>query len=95
MISQSTDKAVYKGIQGNLPDNDTPYIGTFVKVFPKGKAFEGNTIAFGTVTRIRQLVNGDISYRVSGNRGGTFRASEYDIILHSLENPEVRRRYGC
>lgn len=90
----STDKQMYKGVQGNLPGTETPFIGTFAKVYPKGKAYDAETVAFGTVTRIRQLVNGDVSYRLAGAKGGTFRLSEYDIILHSIENPELRKRYG-
>jgi hypothetical protein len=84
----------YIGVQGNLPDNNIPFVGTFAKVFPKGKGMETDSIAFGTVTRIRNLVNGDISYKLSGMKGGTFRISEYDIILYSLENPDVRKKYG-
>ncbi len=84
----------YIGVQGNLPDNSIPFVGTFAKVFPKGKGMETDSIAFGTVTRVRNLVNGDISYKLSGIKGGTFRISEYDIILYSLENPDVRKKYG-
>jgi hypothetical protein len=84
----------YRGVQGNLPDNDVPFVGTFAKVFPKDKGLQTDSIAFGTVTRIRNLVNGDVSYKLSGKKGGTFRMSEYDIILYSLENPEVRKKYG-
>lgn len=92
--SKSDSKITYKGVQGNLPDNDIPFVGSFAKVFPKGKAFESDSVGFGTVTRVRNLVNGDISYKLSGLKGGTYRMSEYDIILYSLENPEVRKRYG-
>jgi len=92
--SHALEKMQYIGIQGNLPDSDQPFIGTFAKVFPKGKAYAADSVAFGTVRRIRQLVNGDTSYFLSGKRGGTYRMSEFDIILHSVENPEVRRRYG-
>jgi len=84
----------YRGVQGNLPDNDIPFVGSFAKVFPKGEGLQTDSIAFGTVTRIRNLVNGDVSYKLSGIKGGTFRMSEYDIILYSLENPEVRKKYG-
>jgi hypothetical protein len=84
----------YIGVQGNLPDNNIPFVGTFAKVFPKGQGLQTDSIAFGTVTRVRNLVNGDISYKLSGVKGGTYRMSEYDIILYSLENPEVRKKYG-
>jgi hypothetical protein len=94
MAVSKSNKGEYKGVQGNLPNNETPFVGTFAKVFPKGKAFECNSVAFGTVTRIRHLVDGDISYKLSGMKGGTYRISEYDIILYSMENPEVRKRYG-
>jgi hypothetical protein len=84
----------YIGVQGNLPDNNIPFVGTFAKVFPKGGGLQTDSVAFGTVTRVRNLVNGDISYKLSGVKGGTFRMSEYDIILYSLENPDVRKKYG-
>lgn len=84
----------YIGVQGNLPDNSIPFVGTFAKVFPKGQGLQTDSVAFGTVTRVRNLVNGDISYKLSGVKGGTFRMSEYDIILYSLENPDVRKKYG-
>lgn len=92
--SSSKNKNGYKGVQGNLPDNNVPFVGTFAKVFPKGKSMQSESIAFGTVTRIRNLVDGDISYKLSGVKGGTFRMSEYDIVLYTLENPDVRKRYG-
>jgi hypothetical protein len=84
----------YKGIQGNLPNNSVPFVGTFAKVFPKGESMQTESIAFGTVTRIRHLVNGDVSYKLSGIKGGTYRMSEFDIVLYTLENPDVRKRYG-
>lgn len=92
--SNSEKNEDYKGIQGNLPDNSMPFVGTFAKVFPKGKSMQEESIAFGTVTRVRNLVDGDVSYKLSGIKGGTYRMSEYDIVLYSLENPEVRKRYG-
>lgn len=94
MAKTVPDDNNYKGVQGNLPNNEIPFVGTFAKVFPKGQAFECSSVAFGTVTRVRHLVNGDVSYKLSGIKGGTYRISEYDIILYSLENPEVRKRYG-
>lgn len=94
MGKSNSDDKNYKGIQGNLPNNEIPFVGTFAKVFPKNQAFECSSVAFGTVTRVRHLVNGDVSYKLSGIKGGTFRISEYDIILYSMENPEVRKRYG-
>ena len=84
----------YIGVQGNLPDNSIPFVGTFAKVFQKGQGLQTDSVAFGTVTRVRNLVSGDISYKLSGVKGGTFRMSEYDIILYSLENPDVRKKYG-
>jgi hypothetical protein len=84
----------YIGVQGNLPENNVPFVGTFAKVFPKGLGIQTDSVAFGTVTRVRDLGDGDISYKLSGIKGGTYKISEYDIILYSLENPVVRKKYG-
>jgi hypothetical protein len=95
MPKSSTENCTdYTGVQGNLPDTIIPFVGTFAKVFPKGKGLKTDSIAFGTVIRVRNMVNGDVSFKLSGSKGGTYRMSEYDIILYSLQNPEVRKKYG-
>jgi hypothetical protein len=90
----SLNTSCYRGIHGNLPDAEEPCIGSFAKVYIKGSdKTKSDSIAFGTVIRISCSNEGDKVYKLSGSNGGIYKGSEYDVILYSLENPEVRKIY--